>query len=77
MGQRARAAVLGATTVGLHLALGLAMRAPIIHSDELGYLSGARYIAGRGLAPQTQYFPAYSLLLAPVARVADSTLALW
>lgn len=77
MRQRAAVAMLAVAVAALHAVLGLAMRAPVIHPDELGYVSAARFLAGRGLAPQTEYFPGYSLLLVPVARVISDPLRLW
>lgn len=71
------AAGLAAVAAGVHLALGLAMRAPIIHPDEAGQLRGARFLAGRGPAPDVDSFPAYTAVLAPIARAVSSPLELW
>jgi len=62
---------------GIHLALGAAMRGPIIHPDELGYLDNARYFAHGGFRPDTEYYPGYSLLLVPVWLVAHDPLTIY
>ena len=71
------AAALAAAVTAAHLVLGSAMRAPVIHPDEAGHLVAARYLAGRGEPPGSDSFPAYDLVLAPVARLASDPLALW
>ncbi|MEO6120987.1 MAG: glycosyltransferase family 39 protein, partial [Acidimicrobiales bacterium] len=71
------ATALAAMATGVHLFVGLAMRAPIIHPEEVAHLTAARFLAGRGLAPETESFPAYGLLLAPIARLTSDPLTLW
>lgn len=81
MGRRAGVAFLGAMFAGVHLWVGLAMQAPIIQPDELGSLGVARFLAGQGLAPVSAdvgpHTVAYGVLLAPVAWLTSSPLAMW
>jgi hypothetical protein len=55
-----------AGVVAAHLALSHAMRVPIIHPDELGYLLNARYLALGGARSPVEYYPGFSLLLIPL-----------
>lgn len=70
-------ALLFVATVAAHLALATRMRAPIIHTDELAYLDIARWLAHGGLTPRLEYYPGYSLALAPLAWVFRSPLSLY
>ena len=64
-------AVLFVLVVGLHVALSRAMRAPVVHADEFGYLSDARWLARGGPRPGVPYAPGYPLLLAPLWLLSD------
>ncbi|MHB8670660.1 MAG: hypothetical protein ACYDAD_08910 [Acidimicrobiales bacterium] len=70
-------ALLFVATVAAHLAFATRMRAPIIHTDELAYLDIARWLAHGGLPPRLEYYPGYSLALAPLAWVFRSPLSLY
>jgi hypothetical protein len=63
--------------IGGHLLLGRAMRAPIIHPDELGYLDNARYLAHGGLRPETEYYPGVSLLFVPLWWALRDPFSIW
>lgn len=51
---------------GVHLALAWPVRVPIIHPDELGYLTNARVLARGGLRSPVEYYPGFSVLLVPL-----------
>ncbi|MBW3615453.1 MAG: hypothetical protein KY439_09130 [Actinobacteria bacterium] len=75
-GRLALAAVI-ALAVVVRLLLGLAMKGPIVHGDEAGYILNARWLADGGPVPGTRYFPGYSLLLVPAAWLTQSPLAFY
>lgn len=52
--------------LGFHLALTWGTRVPIIHADELGYLSTAHYLGQGGDLLAHNYYPGYSFLLTPL-----------
>jgi len=73
----AAAVVAVAAVVAAHLALMAPLRVPVIHPDELGYVSNARYLARGGLKPTTEYYPGYSLLLVPLWWLSRDPLTVW
>jgi hypothetical protein len=67
----------------VHVWLSSYMRAPIVQADEFGYLYGAHFLALGGPSPVTStcsticssspYYPGYSLLLAPLWLIWQTT----
>ena len=53
------------------------MRVPIIYPDEYGYIDIARYLARGGARPQAEYYPGFSLLLAPLWLATSAPLTVW
>ena len=54
-----------------------AARQPLVYADEAGYLLNARALAGVGKDAGTEYFPGYSLLLAPIFRATTDFTTAW
>lgn len=52
--------------LALYLVLTWGERVPIIHADELGYLSTGHFLGQGGDLPTHKYHPGYSFLLAPL-----------
>jgi hypothetical protein len=56
------------TIVAVHLVLAWPVHVPITQPDELGYLLDARVLARGGVRSPVEYYPGFSLLLAPLWR---------
>lgn len=53
------------------------LRGPIVYPDEAGYIGWARLFAGQGGDGGLHYFPAYGLLLAPLAAMFPNITSLY
>jgi hypothetical protein len=68
---------LAVVVAAAHTASTVAVRAPVVLPDELGYLDAGRFLALGGVRPITAYYPGFAALAAPAWWLTHNPITAW